>query len=76
MIIPGMLLVSTQQIFYALLKQRIVILVDCVNLILFSLIAYVLIFGWGVIPKFGIKGFAYATTIQMVISFLMLAQRF
>jgi multidrug resistance protein, MATE family len=71
-IIPGMLMVGTQQIFYALLKQRIVILVDCLNLVLFTLIAHVLIFGFGVIPKLGIEGLAYASAIQMTISFLIL----
>ena len=72
MSLPLLLLIATQQIFYAALRQRVVIITDCISLVIFAALAYAFIFGLGFIPACGIRGLAYAFVIQVTLGFFML----
>ncbi len=70
--LPIMLLVTIQQLFYGILKQRLVIYNNLLSLVFFIPVAYGLIYGkWG-FPALGVKGLPYAMALQGAFNLLTL----
>lgn len=69
---PILLQTILQQFAYGVLKQRVVIIVNGINMVLFFPYAYFLIFGYGSIHGLGIVGLSWAWGIQDVLNIVML----
>ncbi len=72
MVVPMTLLVCLQQFCYGVLKQRVVITVNIICLLVFIPVAYLMIFGGLGMKGFGVKGYGIAVTIQMVLNVVLL----
>ncbi len=69
--VPILLQACLQQFMYGVLKQRIVIVINLVTLLVIVPVAYVLIFGFYIIPSFGVAGLGYAFAIQSWLGFFI-----
>ncbi len=67
-----MLQACLQQFCYGILKQRLVIMINFLMLLLIVPLSYVLIFGKCGFPECGIAGLAYAFAIQSTLGFLVM----
>tara|TARA_B100000989_G_scaffold292473_1_gene268456 strand:+ start:1697 stop:3082 length:1386 start_codon:yes stop_codon:yes gene_type:complete len=70
-ILPTLWLTSAQQFAFGVLRQRLVVISNALNLIVLVVAGYALIYGkWG-LPALGAAGLGYAITIQMWFSVLL-----
>lgn len=70
--IPILLQACVQQFMYGILKQRVVIFVNFITLIIGVCLSYGLIFGFWLIPPLGIAGLAYAFVVQSWAGFFII----
>ncbi len=73
---PILIQTVLQQCAYGVLKQRVVIIVNIINLILFPPYAYYLIFGYGHFHGWGLAGASLAWGIQDILNIGMLLWAF
>ena len=62
--IPLLLQACLQQFMYGILKQRIVIIINFILLMISIPASYILIFGSGIIPAFGVAGLGFSFALQ------------
>jgi len=70
--VPIMLQSCLQQFCYGILKQRVVMLVNLVTMLIGIVMSYVFIFGHFNFPKAGVAGLAYSFALQSTLGFLIL----
>ncbi len=69
-IIPFMLLIVNQQLFFAMQKQHLALIMSLISMVALLVVAYVFIFGkWGM-PALGVTGLGIAMIAQGVVGFL------